>query len=105
MQEQRQTLFRSFTSVKVEFYDLDGLSWTPSALKKRCRTTASLYNTHSIPPSLPAFTVLTQSENKQMTRRVEPIRIVNETDYLHDDLHDDLKTPVVRECPKRNLKR
>lgn len=34
-QEQRQILFRSFTSVKVEFSDLDGLKWTHSALRKR----------------------------------------------------------------------
>ncbi|KAF9033535.1 hypothetical protein BJ165DRAFT_1410281 [Panaeolus papilionaceus] len=31
-EEQRQTLLRSFTSVKVEFSDLDGLRWTQAAL-------------------------------------------------------------------------
>lgn len=35
LQEQRQILLRSFTSVKVEFSDLDGLKWTHSALRKR----------------------------------------------------------------------
>ncbi|KAF8226376.1 hypothetical protein L208DRAFT_1054957, partial [Tricholoma matsutake] len=34
-EEQRQTLLGSFSSVKVEFSDLDGLQWTHSALRKR----------------------------------------------------------------------
>ncbi|GAW10624.1 hypothetical protein F5879DRAFT_935755 [Lentinula edodes] len=34
-EEQRYTLMQSFSSVKVEFCDLDGLQWTGSALRKR----------------------------------------------------------------------
>ncbi|KAF9458299.1 hypothetical protein BDZ94DRAFT_1270955 [Collybia nuda] len=34
-EEQREILLRSFTSVKVEFSDLDGLKWTHSALRRR----------------------------------------------------------------------
>ncbi|TFK39579.1 hypothetical protein BDQ12DRAFT_734910 [Crucibulum laeve] len=34
LQEQWQILLRSFTSVKVEFSDPDGLRWTPQALNK-----------------------------------------------------------------------
>ena len=33
-QEQRQTLLKSFSSVKVEFTDLDGLRWSQTALRK-----------------------------------------------------------------------
>jgi len=33
-EEQRQTLLKSFTSVKVEFTDLDGLRWSQTALRK-----------------------------------------------------------------------
>ncbi|KAJ3981038.1 hypothetical protein F5890DRAFT_1557158 [Lentinula detonsa] len=34
-EEQRYSLMQSFSSVKVEFCDLDGLQWTGSALRKR----------------------------------------------------------------------
>ncbi|KAE9403919.1 hypothetical protein BT96DRAFT_917275 [Gymnopus androsaceus JB14] len=34
-EEQRSTLIQSFSSVKVEFCDLDGLQWSGSALRKR----------------------------------------------------------------------
>ncbi|KAF8884636.1 hypothetical protein BD779DRAFT_1536195 [Infundibulicybe gibba] len=34
-EEQRQILYLSFKSVKVEFSDLDGLKWTGSALRRR----------------------------------------------------------------------
>ncbi|KAJ3850770.1 hypothetical protein EV368DRAFT_84213 [Lentinula lateritia] len=34
-EEQRYTLMQSFSSVKVEFCDLDGLQWTGSALRNR----------------------------------------------------------------------
>ncbi|KAF9073650.1 hypothetical protein BDP27DRAFT_288350 [Rhodocollybia butyracea] len=34
-EEQRSTLLQSFSSVKVEFCDLDGLEWTGSALRTR----------------------------------------------------------------------
>jgi len=33
-EEQRQTLLKSFTSVKVEFTDLDGLRWSQTALRR-----------------------------------------------------------------------
>ncbi|KAJ7594105.1 hypothetical protein C8J56DRAFT_1160803 [Mycena floridula] len=76
-EEQKQTLFRSFTSVKVEFSDLDGLSWTRSALRLPTRdltrsdssiTSPSQTVNHCTPnnarpssPSTPAFTVLTNT--------------------------------------------
>ncbi|KAJ4483843.1 hypothetical protein J3R30DRAFT_3451880 [Lentinula aciculospora] len=37
-EEQRHSLMQSFSSVKVEFCDLDGLQWTGSALRKRAVT-------------------------------------------------------------------
>ncbi|PPQ78712.1 hypothetical protein CVT24_002337 [Panaeolus cyanescens] len=56
-EEQRQTLFRSFTSVKVEFSDLDGMRWTKAALslfqmqtRKRPHPTS-----HSHSQSMPHF--------------------------------------------------
>jgi len=35
LQEQRQSLLDSFTSVKFEFHDLDGLRWTQTALRRQ----------------------------------------------------------------------
>ncbi|KAJ3563701.1 hypothetical protein NP233_g8771 [Leucocoprinus birnbaumii] len=37
-EEQRQALFDSFESVKLEFHDLDGLRWTQTALRRRKHT-------------------------------------------------------------------
>ncbi|RDB30604.1 hypothetical protein Hypma_005724 [Hypsizygus marmoreus] len=51
-EEQRQTLLRSFTSVKVEFSDLDGLTWHAHA---HATTTARI----SAPP---AFVILTNAD-------------------------------------------
>ncbi|KAL9708722.1 hypothetical protein Ac2012v2_008104 [Leucoagaricus gongylophorus] len=34
-EEQRQSLLDSFTSVKFEFHDLDGLRWTQTALRRQ----------------------------------------------------------------------
>jgi len=72
-EEQRQILWRSFRSVKVEFCDLDGLSWTRSAL---CRHYSDVDNhivksqpmpdRHNYPhiPAAPqpAFAVLTNTD-------------------------------------------
>ncbi|EAU83730.1 hypothetical protein CC1G_05634 [Coprinopsis cinerea okayama7 len=47
-EEQFHLLKRSFVSVKFEFYDLDGLRWTPSALYTRqFRAKTQWHNTHS----------------------------------------------------------
>ncbi|KAF8344622.1 hypothetical protein F5887DRAFT_969897 [Amanita rubescens] len=55
-EEQRETLLRSFRSVKFEFYDLDGLSWTDSIkqrlLRKDARATMKK----------PTFVVLTKAD-------------------------------------------
>ncbi|KAF9048120.1 hypothetical protein BDZ89DRAFT_1108501 [Hymenopellis radicata] len=37
-EDQRQSLLTSFSSVKTQFFDLDGLMWTRSALKKRAQS-------------------------------------------------------------------
>ncbi|TFK22479.1 hypothetical protein FA15DRAFT_671453 [Coprinopsis marcescibilis] len=56
-EEQFHTLKRSFMSVKFEFYDLDGLRWTPSALysrQYRARTSWQATKHSEIPSSTSA---------------------------------------------------
>ncbi|KAK7437708.1 hypothetical protein VKT23_018424 [Stygiomarasmius scandens] len=43
-EDQRRILLSSFSSVNFEFFDLDGLSWSHSALKRRMQYLASLQN-------------------------------------------------------------
>ncbi|KAF8815591.1 hypothetical protein BYT27DRAFT_7128762 [Phlegmacium glaucopus] len=62
-EEQRQTLLKSFTSVKVEFTDLDGLRWSQTALRKIQpfhRSPARLST--SQPKSKNTFVVLTNAD-------------------------------------------
>lgn len=71
-EDQRQTLFRSFTSVKVEFSDLDGLTWhvpRPHAPSRTMPPAPVHTNSHprapsSAPPLPPglAFVVLTNAD-------------------------------------------
>jgi len=61
-EEQRQTLLRSFTSVKFEFSDLDGLCWTQTALSTRQPSLSRVRDLASPPNLSPhSFLVLTKA--------------------------------------------
>ncbi|PFH46289.1 hypothetical protein AMATHDRAFT_8007 [Amanita thiersii Skay4041] len=56
-EEQRQILLRSFQSVKFEFSDLDGLSWSDSALRKLHKESRTAKNSNNA-----TFVVLTNAD-------------------------------------------
>lgn len=67
-QDQRKTLLGSFEEVKTQFFDLDGLNWTPSALRKRAHTVS----VGALPTSLPALSYRYQEFKKPAAPVEEP---------------------------------
>lgn len=64
-EEQRQTLLKPFTSVKVEFTDLDGLRWSQTALRRFPpfhRNTPHLSPTSHVTSKNNTFVVLTNAD-------------------------------------------
>jgi len=61
-EEQRLTLLKSFTSVKVEFTDLDGLRWSQTALHKFPTNVAHLSPTSHATSKDNTFVVLTNAD-------------------------------------------
>ncbi|KAK2463306.1 hypothetical protein APHAL10511_004961 [Amanita phalloides] len=99
--EQHQTLLRSFQSVKSEFYDLDGLSWTDSIRHKLRQDVQAVM-------SKPPFVMLTKADLasfapedtiRPSALRVRPSPCVQET---QPSQHNSYFLSPALMCGKRN---
>jgi hypothetical protein len=94
-EEQHETLLRSFQSVKFEFHDLDGLSWTDSIRQKLQQDTPSNVSQPSIvefsKAELPSF-------SPEETIRVSATRLPVSQEDVEEcfQSHDNFSTPALR---------